>query len=229
MGAKLSRKEISDSVGDLGWRYLLGRVRTSVLVLSLAQAANVAASAVEVCGEDADRHLIADIRQRRVILTLQSLDEAKVTPRDIELAGKITETVRAAGLRTEPEIGTGAARSIQMLEIGIDALNIPAIRPFWKAILGYGDEPGYDGPEGSIIDPVGQGPAIWFQQMDQPRPQRNRIHFDIAVPHDEVEKRVDAALKAGGKLLTAEYAPMFWVLADAEGNEACITTWQGRD
>jgi 4a-hydroxytetrahydrobiopterin dehydratase len=24
-------------------------------------------------------------------------------------------------------------------------------------------------------------------------------------------------------------APAFWVLADPEGNEACITTWQGRD
>ena len=24
-------------------------------------------------------------------------------------------------------------------------------------------------------------------------------------------------------------APAFWPLADAEGNEACITTWQGRD
>jgi 4a-hydroxytetrahydrobiopterin dehydratase len=24
-------------------------------------------------------------------------------------------------------------------------------------------------------------------------------------------------------------APAFWVLADAEGNEACVTTWQGRD
>ncbi len=24
-------------------------------------------------------------------------------------------------------------------------------------------------------------------------------------------------------------APAFWVLADAEGNEACIATWQGRD
>ena len=24
-------------------------------------------------------------------------------------------------------------------------------------------------------------------------------------------------------------APAFWVLADPEGDEACITTWQGRD
>ena len=29
-------------------------------------------------------------------------------------------------------------------------------------------------------------------------------------------------------LLTDEYAPSFWVLADAEGNEACVCTWQGR-
>jgi 4a-hydroxytetrahydrobiopterin dehydratase len=24
-------------------------------------------------------------------------------------------------------------------------------------------------------------------------------------------------------------APAYWVLADAEGNEVCVTTWQGRD
>jgi len=40
---------------------------------------------------------------------------------------------------------------------------------------------------------------------------------------------VEATLAAGGKLLSDAEAPAFWVLADAEGNEACITTWQGRD
>jgi 4a-hydroxytetrahydrobiopterin dehydratase len=229
MGAKLSRKEISDAVGDLGWRYLLGTVRTSVPVASLAQAAETAASAIEACGMDADRNLSADLRPGRVVLTLQSLDEAHVTPRDIELAKSITEAVRGAGLRTEPEIGTGAPRSVQILEIGIDALDIPAIRPFWRAILGYGDEVGLGGPEDAVVDPLGQGPAIWFQQMDRPRPQRNRIHFDICVPHDEAQGRMEAALAAGGRLLTADHAPAFWVLADPEGNEACITTWQGRD
>jgi 4a-hydroxytetrahydrobiopterin dehydratase len=29
-------------------------------------------------------------------------------------------------------------------------------------------------------------------------------------------------------MLSAARAPAFWVLADAEGNEACLTTWQGR-
>jgi 4a-hydroxytetrahydrobiopterin dehydratase len=70
---------------------------------------------------------------------------------------------------------------------------------------------------------------VWFQQMDEPRPQRNRIHFDIDVPHDEVEERLVAALGAGGTLVSDGQAPAFWVLADAEGNEACLCTWQNRD
>ena len=65
--------------------------------------------------------------------------------------------------------------------------------------------------------------------MDAPRPQRNRIHIDVTVAHDEAEDRIAAALAAGGRLLTDQYAPSFWVLADAEGNEACICTWQARD
>ncbi|WP_338498680.1 VOC family protein [Streptomyces sp. SJL17-4] len=40
---------------------------------------------------------------------------------------------------------------------------------------------------------------------------------------------VDAALTAGGRLVSEDRAPAFWVLADGEGNEACVTTWQGRD
>jgi 4a-hydroxytetrahydrobiopterin dehydratase len=116
-----------------------------------------------------------------------------------------------------------------VLEIAIDAIDIPAIRPFWKAVLGYADEPGRGGPSDALIDPLGQGPAVWFQQMDEPRPQRNRIHFDVSVPHDEAHQRIEATLAAGGRLLSDAEAPAFWVLADPEGNEACITTWQGRD
>ena len=117
---------------------------------------------------------------------------------------------------------------MQVLEIGIDALDAAAIRPFWQAVLGYADEPG-TGPTGGLVDPLGQGPAVWFQQMDAPRPQRNRIHLDVSVPHDEAPARIAATLAAGGTISYDAEAPAFWVLADAEGNEACITTWQGRD
>ena len=118
---------------------------------------------------------------------------------------------------------------MQVLEIGIDALDAAAIRPFWQAVLGYVDEPGRSGPWDGLVDPLGQGPAVWFQRMDAPRPQRNRIHFDVSVPHDEAAPRIRAALAAGGTLIYDAEAPAFWVLADAEGNEACVTTWQGRD
>ncbi|MBA2277865.1 MAG: hypothetical protein H0W06_08880 [Chloroflexia bacterium] len=33
----------------------------------------------------------------------------------------------------------------------------------------------------------------------------------------------------GGHLVTDQYAPAWWVLADAEGNEACVATWMVRD
>jgi pterin-4a-carbinolamine dehydratase len=224
MEQTLTRQEVSDAATDLGWRLLLGTIRTSVLVGSLAQAADLAARAIATCGDAADQHLRIDVRPDRVVLTLQSAAHAAVTTVDIELANRIS-----AELLTEPEIGTKAPHSVQIVEIGIDALDIPAIRPFWKAILGYADEPGASGPEDAVVDPVGQAPAIWFQQMDKPRPDRNRIHFEICVPHDEAHHRMQAALAAGGRLLSDAEAPAFWVLADPEGNEACITTWQGRD
>ncbi|QDQ15917.1 VOC family protein [Streptomyces spectabilis] len=225
----LSRQQASEAVQDHGWRYLLGTLQTSALVGTLAQAVSVAADAVAVCGDDADRHLRIDVRLDRVVFTLQSLDHAAVTTRDVELARRISATVGKPGLLPEAGTGTGTPRSVQLVEIAIDALNIAGIRPFWKAVLGYTDEAGAEGAEDPLVDPLRQGPAIWFQQMDLARPQRNRIHLDISVPHDEAPRRIEAALAAGGRLVSATRAPAFWVLADREGNEVCVTTWQGRD
>ncbi|GIF75034.1 VOC family protein [Asanoa siamensis] len=228
MDRKLTRQQASDAVNDLGWRFVLGTLCTSVRVGSLSRAAALAGQVVAACGDDADGHLGLDLRAGRLSLSLQTLDRAAVTARDADLAARISIAVEAAGFRTDPEVGAAGARSVQLLEIAIDALDIPAVRPFWKTVLGYTDEPGA-GPTDAVVDPAGQGPAIWFQQMDAPRPQRNRIHLDISVPHDEAPTRIAATLAAGGRLVSADSAPAFWVLADPEDNEACITTWQGRD
>lgn len=233
---KLSGQEASDAVSSLGWRYLRGALAASVRAESLAQAAGLAAQLIVAAGDDAGQHLRADIRSDRLALTLQSLATVSVTPRDIELARRISAVVADLGLATGPDVasadsadaGSAEPRSVQSLEIAIDALDIASIRPFWKAVLGYDDEPG-PGPANGVADPVGQGPTIWFQQMDGPRPQRNRIHFDITVPHDEAPRRIKAALAAGGRLASDAEAPAFWLLADAEGNETCVCTWQGRD
>jgi 4a-hydroxytetrahydrobiopterin dehydratase len=226
-GEKLTRPEISDAVTGWGWRLLLGALVTQVPVESLAEAADMAARITSGVGCGRDQELRLDVRGDKLILTLQSAVTTMATRQELELAHRISAFVSTLGLTTQPTGESG--RPAQLLEIGIDTLDMAAIRPFWKTILGYVEEPGpHDRPNG-IIDPDGQGPSIWFQQMDTPRPQRNRIHLDITVPHDQAQRRIQAAIAAGGTLRNDAEAPAFWVLADAEGNEACITTWQGRD
>lgn len=44
------------------------------------------------------------------------------------------------------------------------------------------------------------------------------------MPTVEAEERVNDIVAAGGFLLTDEFAPDWWVLADVEGNELCICT-----
>ena len=122
-----------------------------------------------------------------------------------------------------------AHHSVQSLAIAIDAMDIPAVRPFWKAVLGYDDVTA----PADLVDPADGGPSLWFQQMDEPRTQRNRIHLDLTVPHDDAVARVEAALAAGGRLVSDDRARAFWILADSEGNEVCVCTmaqalWRAR-
>ena len=219
--ARPTRQQISDAVDPSGWALILGAIYAEVPVATLADAAEAASLAVASVGADGDGHLTVDVRADRAVLRLQSAEVAAVTGRDIRLAREVSQTLTARGFELRP----GA---VQALEIAIDAIDIPRVRPFWKAVTGYADEPGSE-LNAALIDPAGRAPAIWFQQMDAPRAQRNRIHIDVDVPHGVAEARIDAAIAAGGRLLSDAEAPAFWVLADPEGNEACICTWQGRD
>ena len=135
---------------------------------------------------------------------------------DVGAAERISALARDLGLTS----GSSAAMAT---EVAIDAMDIAAVRPFWRAVLGYVD----DG-EDALADPDRVGPAFWFQQMDVPRTERNRVHLDVNVPHDVADERIAAALSAGGTLVSDLEAKAFWVLADPEGNEACICTWQDR-
>ncbi|KQY09783.1 4a-hydroxytetrahydrobiopterin dehydratase [Mycobacterium sp. Root135] len=225
MTEPLTRQRISDVVDPLGWRLILGVAVTHVRVPTLAAAAEAAAVAISTDGVDG--HLTVDLHADRVVLRMHTIDAGSVTEPDLELVARVTEALSDRGLRAQPGDDDVAP---QTFEIAVDALDIALIRPFWQAVTGYVDEPGPpDLPDGGLQDPLRRGPTIWFQQMDAPRPQRNRIHLDVDVPPELARPRVDAALAAGGTLKSDAAAPAFWVLADAEGNEVCICTWQGRD
>lgn len=217
---RLSRTAASTAVEALGWRYLLGSLDTSVPVNSLTEAVRVATAAVAAAGPGADEHLRVDLRPDRVELSVATRALGAVTEVDVALVRAVTDALAEVA----PTRG-----SVQRLELAVDALDIPAVRPFWQAVLALEDDPADPGPAGSLRDPAGQLPTVWFQQMDSPRPERNRIHLDITVSHDEGPARVRAALDAGGRLLSDEAARAFWVLADVEGNEVCVCTWQDRD
>jgi len=222
----LSRQTVSEAVDAAGWRLLLGQVKTGVRVGSLGDAAEVAAALAAAVG-DLGAHLDVRLAADRVELSIGTPGTVRPTAPDLDLAGRLSAVVAGLGRTCEP--GLGEERVTQTLELAVDALDIPAVRPFWAAVLGYVDELPDGDPAGGLVDPRGQGPSVWFQQMDAERPQRNRLHLDISVPHDERAARVDAALAAGGVLLSDAAAPAFWILADVEGNEVCVCTWQGRD
>ncbi|MDQ1672426.1 MAG: 4a-hydroxytetrahydrobiopterin dehydratase, partial [Frankiaceae bacterium] len=133
-----------------------------------------------------------------------------MTEQHVSLAQRISATAHQAG--AEPD-----ASRLQVVQVTVDALSIPDVVAFWRAVLDY-HEIGDD----DLIDPRGRGPTVWFQDMDAPRRQRNRMHVDLSLPLAEAEARVKAALAAGGTLVSDAHAPMWWTLADPEGNEVDI-------
>jgi 4a-hydroxytetrahydrobiopterin dehydratase len=213
-GSTLSRAEAQE--GAPQWRLLLGRLMLSVRFPDFATALGFV-DAVGALAEEQDHHPDIDLRWGRVVLAVASHDVGGITDRDLRLARSVTAIVADHG-------GTVESSGLADVEIAIDTMDAARIRPFWEAVLGF--EP--DGPD-AITDPQSRLSAIWFQQLDEPRPVRGRIHIDVTVPHDLAELRVEAALAAGGTLVSDASAPRFWVLADADGNEACVCTWQGRD
>ena len=143
----------------------------------------------------------------------------------VELARRIQAAARGMGLSADP-----SAR-VRFLQIAIDAVDIPVVRPFWMAVLGYQQGP-YLRLAQDIYDPRRLNPVFWFQQMDSMdearRAQRNRIHFDLFVPDDQAEARIDAALVGGGRITNDSQAPGWWTLADPEGNEVDVVVASGR-
>ncbi|HLL08816.1 MAG TPA: VOC family protein [Nocardioidaceae bacterium] len=204
------------------WRVVLRGIQASFRCGTYASAGAFAADVAQL-SDAQDHHAALNLRYPdllHIVSTTHFLDD--VTDRDVTLATSISNLAREKGFVSEPTAST-------TVEIAIDALDIDAVRPFWKAVLGYVEgKPDDDGTMSELYDPRNVGPAVWFQRMDEPRDQRNRIHLDVVVPHDAADERLAAALDAGGHMVSDAHARAFWVLADAEGNEACICTWQDR-
>jgi 4a-hydroxytetrahydrobiopterin dehydratase len=174
-------------------------------------------NAIGRLADDANHHADVDLRPDGVTVRLRTESIGGLSEREVVLARQISRAARELGVSVD-------LTGLQIVQVAIDALVIPDVLPFWRAVLGYR---GVDDED--LVDPHSQGPPFWFQQMDAPRPQRNRIHIDVYVPHDQAEARVAAAIAAGGHVVSDENAPGWWTLADAEGNEVDVASWPDRD
>jgi 4a-hydroxytetrahydrobiopterin dehydratase len=218
----LSVRQFQEATGTEDWCVLSEGALAYFRTGSFAAGARLVEAIGGLPGLD-DRHPDVDLRHDGVTVRLLTAtdDWYGMTTRDVILARQISALAREQGLTADPS-------SMQTIEpIVIDALDIPRVMPFWQALLGY--ERRADSPHEDLIDPRRRAPGVWFQQMDAPRPQRNRMHVAVWVPPELAEARVAAAVAAGGTLVTDAYAPSWWVLADPEGNEADVATTVGRE
>ncbi len=208
----------ADGVKD--WRVLGEGACTYFRTGSFAAGARLVQAISELAGLE-DHHPDVDLRYGGVTVRLITItdDYSGLSERDLELARQVSAVARELGVPADPS-------AVQTVQVTIDALVGAEVMPFWRGVLGYRDR---DLEGEDLIDPHGRGPSLWFQEMDAPRPQRNRVHIDVWVPHDQAEARIAAAIAAGGHLVSDEHAPAWWTLADAEGNEVDVATAMSRD
>jgi 4a-hydroxytetrahydrobiopterin dehydratase len=207
---------MSDSVPpsrfqDLGWRVLAYAAATHFRTASLVEGSELAESICELA-EGSDGSLDVNLRSDGVTARIRVNERGQLTEDHAALAGAISAGARELGAQID-------LSGLKEFQIAIDAMVIPDVMPFWQAVLGY------ERIDDVLFDPRWEGPTFWFQQMDVPRPQRNRIHIDLYVPQDQAHARIDAARAAGGRIVYEANPPEWWTLADPEGNEVDVAPW----
>ena len=215
-------EEMGDAAETADWRAMFGGM-TFYPIASPARAAELAAT-VAGLADDAGLPLLVDLRTDGV--TIDSGKDLWEQDGFGDLARRVQAAARAMGL-------TADTTRLRFVQIGIDAVDIPAVRGFWRAVLGYEADPRSESGVTDIYDPRRLNMTILFQQMSAAdevrRKQRNRIHVDLFVPDDQAPTRIDAALAAGGRIAYDAEAPAWWTLADPEGNEVDIAVSVGRE
>jgi 4a-hydroxytetrahydrobiopterin dehydratase len=218
----VSAREFREAEGVEDWRVIGDGACAYYPTGSFAASAQLVQAISALPGVE-DHRPDVDVRRDGVTVRLLTTDDAYygMSRRDIELARQISAAARQLGLAADPS-------AVQSLLVISGAPSSAEVMPFWRAVLGY--EPRPDSPSEDLVDPHTRGPAFWFEQMKEPRGDGGgAIHVAVWVPYEQAQARITAALAAGGRMVRDEFAPAWWTLADAAGNEADIATIKSRD
>lgn len=224
----LTRDQIS-AAGLADWRQLAQGLHARYAVESFAAGARFAAAVAEV-SDGVGHHPTLTLGSRHVDLVLLSGDAVHrdgegtvhvvdwVTQRDVDLARRLSAVAGEQGLVADPG-------GIVTIELALDTAHSGALSPVWAALLtGGADASGHGSVEDAVSDPLRRLPLLWFQETDEHETPRQRFHVDVWVAPEVASARIAAAVAAGGVVVDDSQAPSFTVIADPDGNKACVCT-----
>lgn len=205
-----------------GWTVVDGRLEISVLAKDFEQAIEFVNRFADVA-EDQDHHPDFEIRYNTIRMRVLSHDVGQLTDRDVKFATEVDRLIEELELKRQPK---KIARSHMVLV----SPDVQAILPFWQALLNF-KESNRDDSDGMLVDKSDVLPPIRFHQRpDASTPEDDlsrsgvpvSMHTDVFVPADLAEERMQAAIAAGGKLISEGDAPAMWELADLDGNRVYL-------
>ncbi len=209
---QLVPKAFHASPGVEDWRVLFWGAHAFYRTASFGQAAefvSAIAEAARMVGHAPD----VDVRPEGVMVRTCSRLDGALSRADADLAEQVSAAAHRMGLEPDPTalvvVGIAVAQ-----DAGVDT------RPFWEAAFGYRSNGDTD-----LTDPIRRGPHLMFHELRDPRAGRGRTHIDVSVPAEEAEKRVQAAVAAGGRIVKAYEDQRTWILASPDNHGVDIAGW----
>lgn len=139
-----------------------------------------------------------------------------VTQQDIDLARRITEIAADHRFDADPA-------SVSHIELGLDTAHSATIAPVWALLLtGSAEAQGRGTPSDEIRDASGRVPNLWFGDDDEQETKSQRFHVEVYVAPEVAERRIAAAVAAGGTVVDDSNTPSLTVIADQDGNTGIL-------
>jgi pterin-4a-carbinolamine dehydratase len=210
--ASISAAAFHRASGVSDWRVTGTGPQAVFTATSLAHAASILTPIVTA----AERFGITpdiDVRPEGVVVRVPDRTSDGIPAAATEFAAAVSRAAAELQLTPDPALA-------QSIGIYVAQHSQADARPFFMAALGYealGDT--------DAVDPLRCGPQLAFNPITGDAPARGRTHFDVFVPADRAQARVDAALAAGGRLVDDSHAPAWWSLASPDNHGVDIAAW----
>ncbi|GLI28352.1 hypothetical protein ARHIZOSPH14_25940 [Agromyces rhizosphaerae] len=208
----ISGAEFRRAPGVSDWRVTASGPQAVYTASSFGDAARLVVPVIAA----AERHGIlpdADVRPEGVVVRIPDRDFTGIPAAAAPFAAEVSRAAAELELTPDPSL-------VQSVGIYVAQHSEADARPFFLAALGY-DSLG----DTDAVDPLRRSPQLAFNPINGDAPARGRTHFDVYVPADQAQARVDAALAAGGRLADGSNPPFWWSLASPDNHGVDIAPW----